>query len=115
MSMQRSSLSVTYYDPEAEPVPEPEPIPEPPKRRGRPPGSKNKPKEAKVAKRSIPLFTISRSVFWAGVTVVSLTCLYRGVEGWLGQNAAYITLAVTVIIAAVLLDRGWQKIRGNSA
>jgi hypothetical protein len=113
--MNRPSLSTTYFDPEAIEVPEPEPIPDPPKRRGRPPGSKSKPKEAKPVKRNIPWFTISRSVFWAGVTAVSLTCLYRGVEGWLGQNAAYITLAVTVIIAAVLLDRGWQKIRGNSA
>jgi hypothetical protein len=94
-------------------VPEPEPIPEPPKRRGRPPGSKSKPKEAPV-KRNIPWVTICRSLFWSGVTIVSLTSLYRGVEGWLGQNAAYITLAVTVIIAAVLLDRGWQKIRSNA-
>lgn len=111
--MHRSSLSPTYYDPESEPVPEPEPIPEPPKRRGRPPGVKNKPKEAAVIKRNIPWFTICRAVFWAAIAVVSVTSLYRGVDGWLGRSAANITLAVSVIVAAFLLDRDWKKIRGS--
>lgn len=112
MSMYRSSLSPTYFDPEAEPVPEPEPTPDPPKRRGRPPGTKNKPKEVSVTKRDIPWFTICRSVFWAVVSIISVTSLYRGVEGWLGQSAAYIVLAVSVLIAAFLLDRDWKNIRG---
>lgn len=113
MSMQRSSLSVTYYDPEALPVPEPEPALEPPKRRGRPPGTKNKPKEIPVAKRDIPWFTICRAVFWAAAAVISVTSLYRGIDGWLGQSAANITLAISVIVAAFLLDRDWKKIRGS--
>lgn len=112
MSMQRpSSLSVLYYDPESEPVPEPEPAPEPPKRRGRPPGSKTKKKEEIVAKRNIPWFTIWRAAFWAIVGLVSVVSLYRGVQGWLGQSAAYITLAVSVLVAAFLLDRDWKKMR----
>jgi hypothetical protein len=112
--MPRSSLSVTYFDPEAVPVPEPEPVPEPPKRRGRPPGTKNKPKEAKVTKRNIPWFTIFRTVFWIAVAVISVTSLYRGVEGWLGQSAGHITLAVSVIAAAFLLDRDWKKVRSRA-
>lgn len=108
-----SSLSPTYYDPEAEPVPEPEPVADPPKRKGRPPGTKNKPREAPVPKRNIPWFTISRAVFWAAVAIISVTSLYQGVDGWLGQSAASIVLAVSVIVAAFLLDRDWKKIRGS--
>lgn len=112
MSMQRpSSLSVTYYDPEAEPVPEPEPTPEPPKRRGRPPGSKSKPKEPIKVKRNIPWFNIWRAVFWAVAALVSLVALFRGVEGWLGTSAAYVALAVSLPPVAYLLDRDWKKMR----
>lgn len=108
--MQRpTSLSVTYYDPEAEPVPEPEPTPEPPKRRGRPKGSKNSPKQP--PKRQIPWFTVWRATFWAIVGIISVVSLYRGVDGWLGQSAAYIVLAVSVLVAGFLLDRDWKKMR----
>ena len=108
MSDPRSSLSVIYFDPEAVPVPEPEPIPEPPKRRGRPPGSKTvKPK----AKRLIPWFNIWRSTFWSSASIVSVVSLYSGVQGWLGQSIAQITLAVSVLVAAFLLDRDWKKMR----
>jgi hypothetical protein len=109
MSNQRS-LSTLYYDPEAEPVLEPEPTPEPPKRKGRPPGTKNKPKET-APKRSIPWFNVLRAVFWAVVAAVSLVALYRGVEGWLGQSAAYVVLAVSLPIVALLLDLDWKKMR----
>lgn len=106
------SLSVTYYDPEAVPVPDPDPIiaQEPPKRRGRPPGSKNTPKQ-QAPPRSIPWFNVWRAVFWATVGIVSVASLYRGVEGWLGQSAAYIVLAVSVLTSAFLLDRDWKKMR----
>lgn len=115
MSMQRSSLSPTYFDPLTQPPPEPEPTPpEPPKRKGRPPGSKSKPKEAPVVKRDVPWFTICRVVLWSAVAVLSVTYLYRGVDGWLGQSAANITLAVSVVVAAFLLDRDWKKIRSSA-
>ena len=111
MSMHRPSLSVTYFDPEAIPVPEPEPIiaADPPKRRGRPPGTKNAPKPE--TKRSIPWFSIWRSVFWSTVAITSVVSLYRGVDGALGQSIAYIVLAVSVLTAAFLLDRDWKKMR----
>lgn len=114
MITQRPSLAVTYYDPEAEPVPDPEPTLEPPKPRGRPPGSKNKPKEVAEPKRIIPWFMIWRAVFWATVSIVSVVSLYWGVQGWLGQDIAYIVLAVSVLVAAFLLDRDWKKMRGAS-
>lgn len=110
MNMRRPSLSVTYYDPETEPVPEPEPVPDPPKQRGRPPGSRNKPKESKP-KRQIPWFNIWRAVFWAVAASVSLVALFRGVEGWLGSSAAYVALAASVPLVAFLLDRDWKKMR----
>lgn len=111
MNMRRpSSLSVTYYDPEAEPVPEPEPTPDLPKPRGRPPGSKNKvPRQSASTKRTIPWFNMWRAVFWAVAAAVSLVALYRGMEGWLGQSAAYVALAVSVPPVAFLLDRDWKK------
>ncbi len=107
------SLSVTYYDPEAEPVPElePEPVPEPPKRGGRPPGSKNKPKPE--PKRSIPWYRIVRTVAWWTVAIVSVWSLYLGVSGWLGQSIAYITLSVSLVIAAFLLDRDGKRMRNG--
>jgi hypothetical protein len=112
MSMHRSSLSPTYYDPEAEPVPEPEPEPEPvvepPKRKGRPPGTKNKPK---ATKRSIPWFNVWRAVVWAVVASVSLVALFRGIDGWLGSSAACVVLAASLPIVAYLLDRDWKKMR----
>lgn len=113
MSDQRSSLAVTYFDPEAEPVPEPElvPISEPPKRRGRPPGTKNTPKPAPT--RSIPWFNIWRAVFWAVAAAVSLVALFRGVEGWLGSSAAYVTLAASLPPVAFLLDCDWKKMRSS--
>lgn len=94
-------------------MPEPEPTPEPPKRRGRPPGTKNTPKAAAKPKRSIPWFAIWRAVFWAVAAAVSLVALYRGVEGWLGSSAAYIALAVSLPPVAFLLDRDWKKMRSN--
>lgn len=111
MSMQRPSLSTLYYDPEAEPVPEPEPEPviEPPKRKGRPPGTKNRTKA--TPKRSIPWFNIWRAAFWAVAASVSLVALYRGVGGWLGSSAAYVVLAASLPIVAYLLDRDWKKMR----
>ena len=112
MSMQRSSLSPTYYDPLTQPAPEPEPTPpEPPKRKGRPPGSKSKPKEAPKAKRNIPWYRIIRTLGWWVVACISVLSLYKGVHGWLGQSAAYITLAVSVVVAAFLLDRDGKKMR----
>ncbi len=112
MSMQRpTSLSVTYFDPEAIPVPEPEPITEPSKQRGRPPGSKSRPKEIPVSKRIIPWFNVWRAVFWAVAASVSLVALYRGVEGWLGSSAAYVVLAASLPLVAFLLDRDWKKMR----
>lgn len=110
MSDLRTSLAVTYFDPESIPVPEPEPTPEPPKRRGRPPGSKNTPRSADP-KRSVPWFAIWRSVFWAATGVISVVSLYLGVQGWLGQSAAHISLAMSVLVAATLLDRDWKKMR----
>lgn len=94
-------------------TPEPEPTPEPPKRRGRPPGSKNKPKEAPVVKRDIPWYRIIRTLGWWAVAVFSGLFLYWGVQGWLGQSAAYIVLAVYGIVAAFLLDRDGKKMRGQ--
>jgi hypothetical protein len=112
MSDQRpTSLSVTYYDPLTVPVPELDPTPEPPKRKGRPPGTKNKPKEAPVTKRDIPWFVICRAVLWAVVAVISITSLYRGMNEWLGQSAAYISLSISAIVAAYLFDRDWKKVR----
>ncbi len=114
MSDPRTSLSVTYYDPEAISVSEPEPIPEPepPKtRRGRPPGTKNAPKPA--PKRSIPWFNVFRAVYWAVAASVSLVALYRGVQGWLGPSAAYVVLAVSLPIVALLLDLDWKKMRSS--
>lgn len=113
MSDAHSSLSVTYFDPEAVPMPvsEPEPVPfvRLPKRKGRPPGSKNAPKPK--PKKSIHWFAAWRSAFWAIIAITSVTSLYRGVEGTLGQSVACIVLAVSVLIAAFLLDRDWKKMR----
>ena len=111
MSDPRSSLSVTYFDPEAVSVPEPEPELVPfvrlPKRKGRPPGSKNVPKP--TPRKSIPWYRIVRSLCWWAVAVVSIMSLYYGVQGLLGQSVAYITLSVSVVAAAFLLDRDWKK------
>lgn len=110
MSMQgKSSLSPTYYALESEPVPEPEPTPEPPKRRGRPPGTKNRPKAP--AKRSIPWYRIVRTALWWVVAILSGLWLYWGVRGSLGENIAYIFLAVYTVVAAFLLDRDGKKMR----
>lgn len=106
------SLSVTYYDPEAEPVPEPELIPEPtpePKRKGRPPGTKNKPKAK--PKWDIPWYRIIWTLIWWAAATVSTLSLYRGVQGWLGQSAAYITLSVSIIVANLLLYRFGKKLQ----
>lgn len=112
-----SSLSPTYYDPEAEPLPEPEPAPEAekaePKRRGRKPGSKNKPKMQEQKKRSIPWYRIIRTMVWWAVAIVSVGSLYLGMQGWLGQSAAYITLSVSILVAALLLDRDAKKMRAS--
>ena len=104
----KPTLSVSFYDPEAEPVPEPEPEPEKPKRRGRPPGTKNK-----KPQRKIDWFIAWRAFFWAAVALVSVVSLYRGVQGWLDQSAAYLALAVAVLIAALLLDRDWKRMRAK--
>ena len=113
MSTRRpSSLSVTYYDPEAEPVPEPDPAPEPAKPRGRPPGSRNKPKAINTkAKGQIPWFDVWRAVFWAVVAAMSLLALFEGVEGWLGTSAAYGVLGAALPFVAFLLDLDWKKMR----
>lgn len=103
----KPTLSVSFYDPEAEIVPEPEPEPTP-KRRGRPPGTKNK-----KVKPKINWFVAWRAFFWAAVALVSVASLYRGVQGWLGQSAAYLALAVSVLVAAFLLDRDWKKMRAK--
>jgi len=108
--MNRPSLSPTYVAVEDPPVPEPEPIPEPKKQRGRPPGSRNKPKEASV-KRSIPWYRISWSLIWWATAVISVLSLYHGVLGWLGQSAAYITLSVSTVIAVILLNLVGKKLR----
>lgn len=112
MSNQRS-LSVIYYDPEAEPVPEPDPEPAseptPAPKKGRPAGSKNKPKTK--PKRNIPWFTIWRVGFWGAAVAWSIIAAFVGVRGWLGDSAAYIVVAVSVPIAAFLLDRDWKKMR----
>lgn len=107
----KSSLSTTFYDPEAEPVPEPEPTPEPPKRRGRPPGTKNKPKDPVKTKRNIPWYRIIRTLCWWSVATLSVLSLYSGVRGWLGQDIAYIVLSVSVVVAALLLDRDAKRMR----
>lgn len=88
------------------PVPEPEPLPETPKRRGRPPGTKSKPK-----KKPLPWFNIFRAVFWAAASLFSITALYFGIQSWLGQAAAYLSVAVATPIMAFLLDRDWKKMR----
>lgn len=88
------------------------PAVDPPKRRGRPPGSKNSPKES-TPTRSIPWFNIWRSVFWGVVAITSISSLYRGVEGWIGQSIAYVVLAVAATVAALLLDRDWKKMRSG--
>lgn len=111
MSMQRSSLSPTYVAVEDPPVPEPEPIPEPPKQRGRPPGSRNKPKEPAKSKRDIPWYRIIRTLCWWAVATLSVLSLYWGVQGWLGQDIAYITLSASVVVAGFLLDRDSKKMR----
>lgn len=110
--LNRPTMSVSFHDPEAEPVPEPElpeTIQEVPKRRGgRPPGSKNKPK---AKKRSIPWFNIWRAAFWAVAALVSLVALYNGIQGWLGQSAAYVALAASVPPVAWRLDESWKRMR----
>lgn len=115
MLPRKSSLAVTYYDPEAEPVPEPTPEPEiqlePPKRRGRPPGSKSKPKTPTKQKRNIPWFSVWRVIFWSAAAAISVVSLYFGVQGLLGNGAAHVVLAVSVLAAAYLLDRDWKKMR----
>jgi hypothetical protein len=108
-ALDKPTLSVSFFDPEAEPVPEPEPAPVPDhvaKRTG--PKPRAKPKKAK---RKIDWFKVWRATFWATISLVIVTSLYRGVQGWLGQSAAYLTLAVSVLVAAFLLDRDWKKMR----
>jgi hypothetical protein len=110
----KSSLSPTYthFDPEDKPVAEPESAQEPaqPKRRGRPPGTKNKPKQPA---RSIPYFSILWATFWFASVAFSITALYFGVQGWLGQSAAYLAVAVAVPPSAYLLSRDWKKMRAS--
>lgn len=111
------SLSVTYYDPESEPVPEPEPepipepTPDPPKRKGRPPGTANKAKAKR--KRNIPWYRLVRTFVWWAVAVASGWTLYLGVLGWVGQSVAYLALSVYLIVAAFLLDRDGKKMRNQ--
>lgn len=109
-ALDKPTMSVSFYDPEAEPVPEPEatpvpaPRPDPSLRTGpRPP--KKKPK------KKTNWFNVWRAFFWAVVSLVAVTALYRGVQGWLGQSAAYLALGVSVLVAAFLLDRDWKKMR----
>lgn len=103
----KPSLSTTFYDPEDIIVSEPEPTTEPKPQRT---GPKPRAKKAK-AKRKTQWFTVWRAVFWAVIAVISVTSLYRGIQGWLGQSFAYLALAVSVLIAAFLLDRDWKKMR----
>lgn len=91
-------------------MPEPEPTPDPPKRRGRPPGSKNK--KATKPKLSIPWFNIWRSVFWAVVSVASIAALYSGVAGLAQRSLALVIVAVVSAPTAFLLDREWKKMWG---
>lgn len=85
-----------------------EALEEPPKRRGRPPGSKN---TSRGKSKPIPWFKIWRGAFWAIIALVSIVSLYRGINGWLGQSIAYVALSVSVLVAAFLLDRDWKKMR----
>lgn len=80
------------------------------KKRGRPPGSKNTQVKQDT---KIPWFIIWRAFFWAAISVLVVVSLYRGVEGLLGQSAAYITLAVSSVLAGLLLDRDWKKMVRN--
>lgn len=110
--LRQSSLAVTYSPQRAELMSDQEPAPETaqePKRRGRPPGSRNAPKPK--PKRQIPWFNVWRAVFWAVAASVSLVALFRGVEGWLGLSAAYVALAAVLPTVAFLLDRDWKKMR----
>lgn len=106
-------MSVSYYDPEAEPMPEPDIEPEPPKpapkKRGRPKGSTNKKKK----KKKFPWFTAWRVVFWGTISTITVVSTYLGVQSLLGQGAAYLALAVTSFVAAYLLDRDWEKVRSK--
>lgn len=91
----KSTLSPSFYDPEAEPVPEPEVVPAPkpspdPSLRTGPKYPKKKPK------KKIKWFNVWRAFFWAVIALVAVTSLYRGVQGWLGQSAAYLALGVSV-------------------
>lgn len=107
----KPTLSTTFYDPEGEPVPEPDPIPEPEapkKRRGRPPGTKNTPK-----KKPIPWFKIWWVTFWAAACAFSIIAMYFGVQSWLGQSAAWLSVAVVVPPTAYLLSRDWKKLRAS--
>jgi hypothetical protein len=93
------------------PEPESQPEPDPKPRRGRPPGSRNAQKAP--SKRQIPWFNIWRAAYWAVVACVGLVAFFRGVEGWLGSNAAYVVLAASLPLVAFLLDRDWNKMRGG--
>lgn len=93
--------------PEPETIPEAEPTPEPKKRRARTPKPKPKPK------RSIPWYRIVRTAVWWAVAIGSVVTLHLGVLGWLGQSAAYITLSVSLIVAAYLLDRDGKRMRNG--
>jgi hypothetical protein len=107
----KTSLSTTFYDPEAEPVPEPEPVPAPKPDPSLRTGPKTGARTKKKAKRKIKWFNVWRTFFWAAISLISVVSLYRGVQGWLGQDIAYLALAVSVLVAALLLDRDWKKMR----
>jgi hypothetical protein len=62
-------------------------------------------------KRNIPWVAYLRALSWLAVACVSIVFLYSGIQGWLGQNAADLSVAVSVVVAAVLLDRGGRKMK----
>lgn len=111
-ALDKPTLSVTFFDPEADPVPEPEAVPAP---RPRPDPSLRtgpRPKKAKPKKKT-NWFNVWRAFFWAAISLVIVTSIYRGVQGWLGQSAAYLALGVSVLATAFLLDRDWKKMRAK--
>lgn len=109
-ALDKPTMSVSFYDPEAEPVPEPETAPAPKPRPD--PSLRTGPRpQKKKPKKKIKWFNIWRAFFWAVVSLVAVTSTYRGVQGWLGQSAAYLALTVSLLIAAFLLDRDWKRMR----
>lgn len=114
MSPRRSSLSPTYAAMDVPLVPDPDSVPSTLKQQGRPLGSKNKPKELVKLKRNIPWYQIFWSACWWIVATISVVSFYRGVQGWLGQSAAYIALSVSVVVATFLLSRFGVRMRESA-